>query len=253
MVSQIEEVFSENVNPDYKRIEVGGTYEALSPKSVYGDWKTGWIAFYHRPKPDLTYFIGDNLFWRKEGQANLWYGGAYKDWTPWLYTYTSLSVGTKSTYLPKFRIDQEFNFKLGEKKNFVLSTGFSHIKYHDVHKDLLFSLGFTFYQEWWNFTYKHFINKSDPGNLYSSSELLSLGIGKEKKFWTYFDISFGKQAYLATYLSSPEEVKQNSFYSSLRHRQWLKENFGLIGEISYFKLKQGYEKYGFGFGFFKEF
>lgn len=238
---------------DYKRIEIGGSYETLSPKSTYGDWKTGGITFFHKPKTDFSYLVGSNLFSRKEGQAGLIWGGAYKDWSEWLYTYTSLSFGSQSSYLPKYRFDNEFNFKVGEKKSLVPSLGFSYIKYHDVHKDSVLSLGFTYYQDWWNFSYRHFINKSGPGNVSSSSDFISLGIGKEKKHWTYFDFSFGKQAYLATYLANPQEVRQSSIYAAVKHRHWIKENFGIFGDVSYFKLRGGYEKYGFGLGFFREF
>ncbi len=237
----------------YKRVEMGASYEALSPKSIYGSWKTGGFTFFHKPKPDFTYFIGGYSFSRKEGEAALLWGGAYKDWTDWLYTYSSFSFGTKSVYIPKYRLDHEFNFKIGERRNLVPSLGLSYIKYHDVHKDLVIGLGFTYYQEGWNFTYRHFINRSEPGNVVSSSDLLSLGIGREKHHWTYLDFSFGKQAYLATYLANPQEVRQNSLYVAIKHRHWITNDLGIFGDVSYFKLKGGYEKYGIGFGFFKEF
>ena len=237
---------------DYRRLEIGGSYEKLSP-SFYGEWKSVGINFFHKPRKDFTYFLGISGFSRKEGDAILFSGGGYKDWTDRLYTYSALSFGTSSEYLPKYRLDHEFNIKFGEKKNIVPALSLSYIKYHSVHKDFVLGLGFTLYQEGWNFTYRHFINKSDPGNVTSSSNLFSLGIGREKASWTYLDFSFGKQAYLATYLATPQEVRQKSMYAAIKHRRWITDSLGIMGEVNFLKLEGGYEKYGFGMGVFKEF
>ncbi|WP_340690518.1 YaiO family outer membrane beta-barrel protein [Hydrogenobacter thermophilus] len=236
------------------RLEVGAGYEYLSPHKIYGDWKSGFLRFYHRPSNDLTYFLEADAFSRKNlGEAALGAFGLYKDWSPWLYTYSSLSAGSSSSYLPKFRLDHEFNLKLGPQKNIVPSVGFTYIKYHDVHKDYIMYPGITYYGEGFVITYKHFFNKSQPGSVSSSTDLISLGIGQEGKSWTYLDMYYGKQAYLATYLTSPEEVRQKSLYISLKHILWIRKDFALFGGVSYFKLKDGYEKYGFQAGFFKDF
>lgn len=236
------------------RLEAGGNYEYLRPNATYGSWKSGFLRLYHRPFSHFTYFLEGGVFSRKhEGDALLGVFGAYKDWSEWLYTYSSLSFGSNSSYLPKYRLDHEFNFKVGPKKNIVPSLGFTYIKYHDIHKDYIVYPGITYYGRGFVITYKHFINRSDPGSVSSSSELLSLGIGQEGKSWTYLDISYGKQAYLATYLASPQEVRQKAFYISLSHRHWIKKDLGLFGSLNYLKLKDGYEKYGFQGGIFKEF
>jgi hypothetical protein len=236
------------------RLEVGGTYEYLSPKAIYGTWKSSSLRFYHKPSQDFIYFLEGGFFSRKhEGDAVLGVVGAYKDWNSWFYTYTSFSVGSKSTYLPKYRLDQEFNFKIGEKKNIVPSIGFTYIKYHDVHKDCIIYPGIIYYGEGFIITYKHFINKSDPGSVTSSSDLVSFGIGQEGKRWTFLDISYGKQAYLATHLANPQEIKQKELYISFSHRHWIKKDLGLFGGLGYSKLNGGYEKYSFTAGIFKDF
>ncbi len=237
---------------DYKRIELSGSYERLSP-SLYGEWKTGTLAFYHSPIRGFTYIIGLSGFSRKEGEALLSHLASYKDWTENIYTYTSISYGTNSVYLPQLRLDGEVYIKLGAKKNILPSVGLSYIKYHDVHRDTLISTGLTYYADGWNITYKHFLNRSEPGNVRSSADLISIGIGREKASWTYLDLSYGKQAYLATYLAIPEEVRQNSLLIKFSHRRWLTQNWGITLGTNYFKLEKGYEKYGVEFGVFSEF
>jgi len=237
---------------DYRRLEVFASYEQLSPR-LYGERKTGTFTFVHRPFQNFTYSISLSGFSRKEGNAILASIGIYKDWTDRLYTYTALSHGTNSLYLPKFRFDEEVYLKFGKSKNVVPTVGFSYIKYYDVHKDNIISIGLIYYGAGWNITYKHSINRSDPGNVGSSSNLISIGIGREKSSWTYIDFSYGKQAYLATHITLPTEVRQNSLRIGLNHRRWIANSLGIVLNVDYFKLEKGYEKYGFGCGLFKEF
>lgn len=210
-------------------------------------------TLYHKAGPDTTYFFGLSGISRKEGQALLGQVGLYKDFLPWLYTFSALSSGTNSEFLPEVRVDHDFNIKLGASKDFVWIIGGSYIKYFDVHKDYIVSTGLTYYGQGWNFTYRIFRNKSDPGNIISTSQLLSLGIGREGYQWTYLDFSFGKQAYLPSYLVNPVEISQYSNFVNFKHRRWLEKNYGIYGALNYLKLSDGYEKYGLTAGFFWDF
>lgn len=248
-----KDLFGEDEFKKRYRLEANLSYEYLSPNEVYGSRKTLNIGFYDKPRKDLTSFLQLGSFSRKEGEALLGVMGAYKDWGDSLYTYSALSIGTKSDYLPQIRIDHDFNIKLGSLKNIVWTAGISYLKHFDVHKDLILSTGITFYYHNWIWSYRLFRNESDPDNVISYSQLISVGYGREGWQWTFFDFSYGKQAYLATYLASPQEVRQDSLNLSLKHRRWIGKDYGMFGDISYFKLKDGYDKYGFSFGIFKEF
>jgi len=248
-----ENAFGQAESEKRYRLETNFSYEDLSPNSVYGSWKTLSFGFYDKPQKDLTYFLQLGVFSRNEGEALLGTLGAYKDWGSRLYTYSDLSTGTSSNYLPRIRIDHDFNIKLGAMKNVVWTVGASYLKYFDVHKDMILSTGITLYSDKWILGYRVFRNESDPGSIVSYSQLISAGYGKEEWQWTYLDLSFGQQAYLATYLTSPEEMMQNSLYASLKHRRWIDKDYGIFGDLSYFKLKDGYDKYGFSFGIFMGF
>jgi YaiO family outer membrane protein len=236
-----------------KRLEFGGSYEYLLPNDTYGSWKIGRIKFFDKPTPTFDYFLGIDGFSRIEGSAILFEGGAYKHWNDWFYTYTALSGGSNSVYLPKYRADQNFYFAVGPKKNIVLIAGATYIKYFDVHRYEIFSLGSTYYSNGWNLTYQHFFNISNPGSVYSSLDLVSLGIGSEGNSWTYFNVSYGKEAYLATYIATPQVVTHNSLYLEIKRQQWLGKTWGITTGISFLKLQEGYDKYGISFGIFKDF
>jgi YaiO family outer membrane protein len=236
-----------------KRIEVSYSFENLQPHSIYGNWNTGNFAFYDKRSPDFTYFLQSSVHSRDDGNGVTGTVGAYKDWTDYLYTYSAITAGSHSTYLPKFRWDHDFNFKVGPNKNLVLTAGITYIDYFDVHRDLILSGGPTLYLDKWVLQYRLFHNESNPGSVESYSHLISAGYGKEGWQWTYLNISFGKQAYMATSLATPEAVNQNSLNVTLKHRHWLAKDYGIFGDVSYFKLQDGYKKYGISSGFFYEF
>ena len=237
-----------------KSLEIQYNYERLTPHSIYGEWNSIDMMLYGNGGEEWTPFIGGSFINRQiEGSAALGVLGSYKDWTKWLYTYSSVSFGSKSEYLPKYRLDHEFNFKLGPEQQYVLTAAGTYIKYWDVHKDIVLSLGGTIYYKKFIGTFRYFHNISKPGNVRSTSYLISLEYGAEKDQWTYLNISWGKQAYLATYLSNPEEVRENSFIIGIGHRHWLNKNFGLIGELEYMRLEDSYNKYRISTGIFIDF
>ncbi|MBN1224122.1 MAG: YaiO family outer membrane beta-barrel protein [Candidatus Aminicenantes bacterium] len=236
-----------------KRFEAMLSYETLNPHDPYGSWKTFLLSYYANPRLGFTYYFQLGAFSRKEGDAGLAVAGAYKDWSDRFYTYTAVSSGTDSAYLPVFRFDNDFNFKLGKKRNIVWTAGITFLKYHNVHRDLILSSQVTAYFEGVVATYRIFRNRSDPGGIKSFSHLLDAAYGREGWQITNATLSFGKQAYLATYLSRPEEVNQNSIYVVVKHRRWIGSGLGLLGDFSYFKLEDGYTKIGFSLGVFKEF
>ena len=236
-----------------RRLEAFYSYEHLTPHDIYGSWHILNVAYYDQLRRDFTYFLGFGAFSRDEGDAVLGNAGAYKDWSPSLYTFTSVAIGSNSEYLPQFRIDHDFNFKFGPAKSIVWVAGASYIDYYDVHEDFILSTGIVLYAGEWILNYRLFRNDSSPGDAVSYSHLISTGYGKEKWQWTYLNLSFGKQAYYATQLKNPEEVRQSSFLVGLKHRRWLGKDYGVFFDVSFFKLNDGYEKYSFAPGVFKEF
>jgi len=236
-----------------RRLEASFTFDYLRPNDTYGNWHSGNLIFYHKLSPDFTYFLQGSLLNRKEGTGGTGTAGAYKGWTSFLYTCTSVTAGTHSTFLPEFRFDHDFNFSVWPSKKINFLTGISYIDYFDDHRSLIFSGGPMVTYEKWVLHYRLFYNLSYPGSVSSFSHLISLGFGEEGWQWTHLNVSFGKQAYLATYVATPQEVNQNSLSVNLRHRHWLGKYYGVFGDVGYFKLDGGYERYGIGVGAFYEF
>jgi YaiO family outer membrane protein len=254
LVTSRQHAFAEEAAGTLKnRIEIAGSYEYVSPHDVFGDWETVSVAFYRKERQDFTWYAELDAFARKEGKGILGVAGAYKDWTDTLYTYTALAVGTNTVYLPETRIDHTFNMKFGPEHKFVWLIGATSIHYYTHHRDFILSTGLTAYLDVWVPEYRIFRNISSPGSVESYSHLLSLAYGREMRQWTTAVVGFGKQAYQASQLATPGEVSSNSLSVTLKHRRWLKNNYGIMGELSYFDLQGTYKKGGFQLGVFREF
>jgi len=234
------------------RLEVSLSYDYLSPYDPYGSWYTAFVSWYGEVLKNTTAFAQVGGFSREEGGAVLGVVGMYRDWVRFLYTYTALFAGSNSTYLPIFAVDHSFNFKLIEQ--LVLCVpGITYAEYYTDHTDLTLYAGPSVYLGKWVLEYRIFRNESDPGDVVSYSHLASVGYGAEGWFFTTLTLTTGQQAYMATYTTPREEVRQDAFDVVLGHRHWLSVNMGLLGTIGYTWIEDGYDKYGITLGAFWEF
>ncbi len=228
-------------------------YDYFKPSDTYDSRKGLNVIYSAFPKPTLSYSLTAGIVeW--QGETDVWVGlGVTNEWTGRFYTYSAISLSSKSEFLPQFRIDNDFNFKFGANRNFVGTVGLTYIDYHTNNEDFVLSLGGTYYYDRFNLSYRFFQNYSSPGSIKSNSHLISAGYGQDKAYWTYLTVTFGNQAYLSQYLTTPEEVRQDVFRISLNHRHWLSRRAGIYGDLGYLKLNDGYDIYSFLFGYFYDF
>jgi YaiO family outer membrane protein len=247
---ELEQTGIERIMGKRNRIELDLGYDYLSDN--YGNWKNIRLMYLRR-ELTFVYFFELESFFRKEGNGLQLVGGIYKDWNKWLYTYTALAAGTNVEYLPHYRLDHDFNFKFGKKINYVFTVGGTYIDYHINHRDWILSAGLTGYFNKWILGYRIFRNISYPGSVSSFSHTFNVTYGSEGTHWTSLVFSFGKQAYNATELVTPERINRNSHELLFKHRHWIGKNWGLYGETSIFHLNDEYTKYGLTLGVFWDF
>jgi YaiO family outer membrane protein len=247
---ELEQMGIDRIMGKRNRVELDLCYAYLS--NNYGNWENGRLMYLRR-ELTFVYFFELEGFSRKEGRGVQLVGGIYKDWNPWLYTYTALAGGTNSDYLPLFRFDHDFNFKFGEKKDYVFTVGAAYVDYHVSHSDLILYAGLTGYFNKWILGYRIFGNISNPGSAWSFSNTFEVTYGSEGTHWTSLLFSFGNQAYYSAELESPEKVDQKSWELVLRHRHWIGKNWGVNAEASFFRLREEYKKYGLALGAFLDF
>ena len=236
---------SQEVKPVKHRLELQYLLEYFSPKSFSSHpWKSLYVKYYGFPSTTFNYFVHAGTIFRDQKTDHILIFGTAHDWSDSFYTYTAIAAGTKADYLPEYRFDQDLNFKFGKLRNIVWTIGATYINYHIPANDLILSSGLMVYLPKLVIEYRLFRNRSNPGNVVSYTHLGSAGYGAEKKSWTYFTVSKGSQAYLATYITTPQEVRQKAMNLSLEHRRWITKNFGFAIDLDYVDLKQGYKKYG---------
>jgi len=237
-----------------QRLEFSGTFEYLLPQDVYGSWDSGSISFFRQASKDLNWFIGlDYARHDFNGTGFLGNAGAYLDWSPSFYTYSAFSAGTNTDIFAKFRIDQEFNVKVGESKEIDIPLGFTYIQSDQISNVVTLYSGFTFYLPAWLITVKAFLNYTNPGTLMSTSYLISIGNGKEGAEWNYLDLTFGDLSYLPASIPLANIINEHSAYLSYKHRKWLNNVFGWFSDLNYLNVVDTYQKYGVTLGFFFEF
>ena len=255
--AQSDQAIVRTIGSDYLRSEYAYrfetllTFEHLTPNSDYGDWRSLDTALYAKVHRQVTAFAQLSHQARvKEGDGQYAAVGAYVDWQHWLSTYSAVSRGFGADYLPVWRADHDFNFL---SDPFVYTLGASYIDYDGPQRDWIISAGVTWYHDRWITEYRLFRNTSDPGSLVSYTHLLSLGYGEDGWRWLFLKLSIGSQAYQAQTLASPQDVNQDAWEISLYHRHWIGKDWGLMEQVGFLTLEDGYEKYALSVGFFKEF
>ncbi len=230
-------------------IEFYGNREAITDGN--GNWDSGGMR-YTRIGDGYSAYFELNGYNRKKGDggAEQIVGGLYKDWTERLYTYTSLSKGTNVDYLPKFRADHDFNYKFDEEKKWVWTLGATYIDYYTPNSDTIYSTGFTHYGDGLILSYRYFHNISNPGSLKSHSQSVSADQGYWYKYLNTIIYSWGNQAYMATYLDSPESVQRTSKSILLRHRHWVRDDWGFWLQAGAVRVDGAYDGKSGGAGLF---
>jgi YaiO family outer membrane protein len=235
------------------RLEAVVYNERYLPEAIYGNNRSLVIDYYLMPRAGLTLYCESGFYSTKAGSGVLGIAGVYKDWAPWLYTFSSLSAGTNSEFLQEYRADHDFNFKVGAKKNIVMTAGGTYVKAHDVHTTSVVSPGVTAYLNKLILSFRYLRSASNPGWIVSGSSIYSAEYGAEGKSWLCLTVTEGGQGYLALEVLVPQEVRGNVTNFDLKYRKWLKKDFGFIAGAAYLKLEDSYEKYTVYLGSFKSF
>lgn len=241
------------------RIEASYTYEYLDPYDDYGDWHSFNVTYFRQETPTFSFHLGATFHNRLivapnyENSGILLFGGITKDLTSRLYSNLVLSFGTECDFLPEYRIDADINLKLLKNKNLIATLGYAYVNYHTPYEDIIWRYGLSLHIKRFVFELmfyeNHSIHDNDPDDIYSDSMLFGVGYGADGWQWTHLIFNFGSQAYL---LNDPNltRIKLDSNEITLKHRRWIKNNFGWFASLGFMQLDQYYEKYLLQFGLF---
>ena len=98
-------------------------YSIRQPSAIYSRVKEFNMSYYYKRSCETTILLGSSGYLQDEGNGLLAKIGLYQDWLPNVYTFTSVTTGTNTPYLPRFRFDHDFYLKVGESKQWVIPLG----------------------------------------------------------------------------------------------------------------------------------
>nr|HPR17448.1 YaiO family outer membrane beta-barrel protein [Candidatus Cloacimonadota bacterium] len=180
-------------------------------------------------------------------------GGIGKTWSSRLFSNFALAFGTECDYLPEYRFDADINLKLLRNRNLIATLGYTYSNAYTPHEDIIWHYGASLYIKRFIFELMFFDNLSKPGDVKSGSMQFSIGYGEEFRQWTYLIFNFGSQAYQDTFDPNLNKIEMDSNEITLRHRRWLKQDFGWFAAFSYMELANAYNKYLFQLGLFRQY
>lgn len=234
------------------RLDVDLQYDHLTPNELYGDWHSLWLTFTVKSLPRFTPFLWTGLYERED-----WIGaggaGAYMDWLPSLYTYTSFGVSGASEFHTRWRLDHFFNLKTGR---LTWAAGGGLMEDHRDHRDWFLAAGPRYWHGPLILEYRLTRYASDPGDHISWQHLWSFGHGREGRRWLFMNLTHGGQKYLATWVDPSQTVDYYAWEIGAVWQQWLTDRAGFklrAGFLDLGERSDGYRKVSLGVGGFWDF
>ncbi len=231
-------------------VEAGGNYHDVSDN--FGNWLGEYLKGEVQTDPNNRWnaeLLNQRAFKSTGQYGNIGNTHTFnEDW----FSSINAGVGDGGFYLPRYRIDAFINKKWLADRQLVTTFGLGMVKAMDVHKDKSLFLGATYYFKTpWIIQGGVRFNKSDPGNVYSSSQFVAVTQGEDKKHFVTLRVGFGKEAYQVI---GPSQTLSDfsSQQVSLELRQWVRPDWGfnVRGERYH---NPNYDRTGINFGVFKEF
>ena len=169
------------------------------------------------------------------------------------HTQISSGASNNSIFVPKFYIGGAVFKKSLQQRQLVTYFGAHAYWWRPRASTQNINPGFLYYfEKSWVVEMGSFINRSDPGGVYSASGYIVLTQGQEKDHYFIMRVGFGKEAYLPLGANIPGAVAFKSTVFTATWRQWLGKNFGsnIIAE-NY--NNPYYKRYGLSVGLFMDF
>jgi YaiO family outer membrane protein len=236
------------------RLEVGGygTYF----QNAGGWWRgvdaTLWIRRSPKFIPALTF---DNRT-SNTGTERYYSFLSYANWTSNFFTTQSISgtpeTGDKPLLFPRFRYDVKAWFKMPPRRSLVAGLGVTRYTFDHGLSGVILNPGFLYYRGRFVFDGEGFINRNQPGNLWSGSGQLTVQRGQEGQHWAGVTIGGGHQTYRELE-NLPLALRFASISVDAFYRRWLTRHVGFVLSGGYQNAFHTYQRASVGAHVFFEF
>ena len=236
------------------RLELGGYGSHVT--EGFGDWwgeqATLWVR-------SSSFFVPAFLFGsetRPQGTQQNYGFFSYLNWTKSFYTTQAFSAAPQNTvatiYFPKWRYDVKANWKVGSARNLVLGAGYTHFDLGEPGHGEIFNAGAIWYHRKLVVEGDLFVNRNQPGDLVSSSGLLSAQYGQEGKSWLGVTVGGGRELYQFVG-QTPFNLQFSDVSFAAFYRRWLTRHVGVVLRAEYQDRMGAYQRAGGASSLFFEF
>jgi len=235
------------------RFEIGGYGSSVD--HGFGSWNGADAKLWFRNRYFTPALIVESQS-RPTGTQQNYTFFSYLNWSKSFYTTQGFSYAPQrsdsSTYFPKRRYDMKGYWKLPPGRNLVLGAGYTRFDLGTGGHGQIFNLGALYYHRKLVVEGNVFVNRSQPGNLYSTSGMLSAQYGHEGSYWWGVTAGGGRELYKFVG-QTPFDVQFSSYSVNAFYRKWFTRHTGMVISLDYLDKLSGYRRVGGGFHLFFEF
>ena len=232
-------------------VEGGALYGYLT--SGYGIWSNQYLrGFAHIDnKNSLGLFASNNYEYREHGDYAVvdQLHTFNEEWN----TRVSMGISNKSIFVPKYYMGGTVFRKLKTNRALVPYFGVHAYWWRPIYSTQDINPGIVYYfQKPWIVELGTFINRSNPGSIYSASVYAVAIQGRDKEHYLTLRLGVGKEAYLPLGAGIPAAVGYFSAVITGTWRQWWGRDWG-TNIVAENYNNPFYKRYSASVGVFKDF
>jgi YaiO family outer membrane protein len=235
------------------RVEFGGYSSHVN--NGFGNWSGGQAQLWYRSRFFTPAFTVDRQT-RPQGTQWNYAFFSYLNWSKSFYTTQGYSWAPQkdplSVYFPERRYDIRAYWKLPPEQKLVINAGYTRFDLGAPGHGQIISIGALYYHGKWVLDGDLFINRSQPGNLYSASGLFAVQYGQEGHHWLGITVGGGNELYQLVG-QTPFDVRFTSYSLSTFYRHWLTKHTGFVFSADYVDKLDAYRRAGGSARLFFEF
>ncbi len=211
------------------RLEFGGYYSWLD--SGFGDWRGLNAEIWWRGHTRFIPALLVDSQTRPTGTQQNYAFTSYMNWLPSFYSTQGISLAPQRSdsaiFFPKVRFDIRGHWKLLADRSLVLAAGFTHFDFGRPGQGQIYNAGTIYYRGRLVLEGNFYLNRSQPGGLWSASGSAAAQYGTEGRYWAGVLLGGGNELYRYDALT-PVDIKQASFTTQFFYRRWLTPHVGYV-------------------------
>lgn len=174
--------------------------------------------------------------------------GTYVDWTPNLYSYQALTIAPttaeETRFYPTRRADIRMFWKVPSHSQVILATGYTVLTFGSPQRSDIVNIGTIVYARRAIVQATGYLNRNEPGALYSGAGSLAVQVGAEGSGWYGASVGAGRELYRLGTLGTGGTADFTTATIGAFARRWLTRTTGVHVVAEYQRVKDSYSRLG---------